>query len=71
MEGRTNVITAMPITEYKFFKLAVVDKWLILFVLLLLLTLSLFVLDYFPYPYGIIMLSAATLARLSAIVMME
>ncbi len=68
---RTKVITAMRITEYKFYKHAVVDKWLILFVLLLLATLSLFVLDYFPYPYGIIMLSAAILARLSAIVMME
>ena len=55
MERRTKVITAMRITEYKFYKLAVVDKWLILFVLLLLLTLTLFVLDYFPYPYGIIM----------------
>lgn len=61
----------MPITEYKFFKQAVVDKWLILFVLLLLATLTLFVLDYFPYPYGVFILSAAILARLSAMVMME
>jgi hypothetical protein len=71
MESRTKVITAMRITEYKFYKQAAVDKWLILFVLLLLVTLTLFVLDYFPYPYGVIMLSAAVLARLSAIVMME
>ncbi len=61
----------MRITENKFGKLAIVDKWLILFVLLLLVTLTLFVLDYFPYPYGIMILSAAILARLSAIVMME
>lgn len=58
-------------TEYKYGKPAIVDKWLILFVLLLLLTLTLFVLDYFPYPYGIMILSAAVLARLSAIVMMK
>ena len=58
-------------TEYESGKLAIVDKWLILFVLLLLATLTLFVLDYFPYPYGIMILSAATLARLSAIVMMK
>ncbi len=56
-------------TEYESGKLAIVDKWLILFVLLLLVTLTLFVLDYFPYPYGIMILSAAVLARLSAIVM--
>lgn len=58
-------------TENEFGKLAIVDKWLILFVLLLLVTLTLFVLDYFPYPYGIIILSAAIFARLSAIVMMK
>ena len=58
-------------TEYESGKLAIVDKWLIFFVLLLLVTLTLFVLDYFPYPYGIMILSAATLARLSAIVMMK
>jgi hypothetical protein len=40
-------------------------------VLLLLVTLTLFVLDYFPYPYGIMILSAAVLARLSTIVMVE
>ena len=61
----------MRITEYKFYKQAVVDKWLILFVLLLLATLALFVLDYFPYPYGFIILSAAILARLSGIYMMK
>ena len=71
MERRTKVITAMRKTEYKFYKLAVVDKWLILFVILLLVTLTLFILDYFPYPYGIMILSAATLARLSAIAMMK
>jgi len=65
------VIKAMRKTEYESGKLAIVDKWLILFVLLLLATLTLFVLDYFPYPYGIMILSAATLARLSAIVMMK
>jgi len=58
-------------TEYKFGKLAIVDKWLILFVLLLLVTLTLFVLGYLPYPYGIMILSAAVLARLSAIAMMK
>ena len=47
------------------------DKWLILFTLLLLVSLSLFVLDYLPYPYGIMILSAAVLARLSAISMMN
>jgi branched-subunit amino acid transport protein AzlD len=65
------VIKAMRKTENKSGKLAIVDKWLILFVLLLLVTLTLFVLDYFPYPYGIMILSAATLARLSTIVMMK
>jgi len=55
--------------EYKFGKLAIVDKWLILFVLLLLLTLTLFALDYFFYPYGIMILSAAILFRLSVIAM--
>jgi len=40
-------------------------------VLLLVVTLSLFLLDYFPYPFGIIILSAAILARLSGIFMMK
>jgi len=35
-------------TENEFGKLVILDKWLILFVLLLLVTLTLFVLDYFP-----------------------
>ncbi|MBT8119561.1 MAG: hypothetical protein KJN89_07565 [Gammaproteobacteria bacterium] len=47
------------------------DKWLMLFVLLLVVSLSLFVLDYLSYPYGIMILSAAVLARLSAISMMN
>jgi len=47
------------------------DKWLILFVLLLVVTLVLFVLDYFPYPYGIMILIAAIFARLSGIYMMK
>jgi hypothetical protein len=61
----------MRITEYQFYKQVVADKWFILFVLLLLATLSLFMLGYFPYPYGLFILSAAILARLSAIVMMN
>ena len=48
-------------------RLAYMDKWLIALVLLLVITLALFVLDYFPYPFGIIILSAAILARLSSI----
>jgi len=61
----------MKISESKSYRLAIVDKWLILFVLLLVVTLALFVLDYYPYPYGIIILSAAILARLSGIYMMK
>ena len=61
----------MQHTEYKFARRAITDKWLILFTLLLLVSLSLFVLDYLPYPYGIMILSAAVLARLSAISMMN
>ena len=61
----------MQHTEYKFARRAITDKWLILFTLLLLVSLSLFVLDYLPCPYGIMILSAAVLARLSAISMMN
>ena len=50
---------------------AIADKWLILLVLLLVVSLALFLLDYFPYPFGIIILSAAILARLSGIYMMN
>ena len=61
----------MQDTEYKFARRAIADKWLMLFLLLLLLSISLFVLDYLPYPYGIMILSVAVLARLSAITMMN
>lgn len=57
--------------EYMFARRAIIDKWLILFLLLLLSTLTLFVLDYFPYPYGLMILSVAVLARLSAITIMN
>ena len=57
--------------EYKFVRRAITDKWLILFLLMLLVSLSLFVLDYLLYPYGIMILSAAVIARLSAISMMN
>jgi len=57
----------MKISGNKSDRPAIVDMWLILFVLLLVVTLVLFVLDYFPYPYGIIIFSAAILARLSGI----
>jgi len=57
--------------EYKFARRAITDKWLILFLLLLFTTFTLFVLDYFPYPYGIMILSVAVLARLSAITVMN
>ena len=63
-------LIAMNTSENKFYRLAIADKWLILLVLLLAVTLALFVLDYFPYPFGIIILSAAILARLSGIYMM-
>jgi hypothetical protein len=61
----------MKISENKSDIPAIVDKWLILFVLLLVVTLALFILGYFPYPYGFIILSAAILARLSGIYMMK
>ena len=61
----------MQNTQYKFARRAISDKWLILFLLLLLSTLTLFVLDYFPYPYGLMILSVAVLARLSAITIMN
>ena len=61
----------MKISENQSVKLAIADRWLILLVLLLLVTLGLFLLDYFPYPFGIIILSAAILARLSGIFMMK
>jgi hypothetical protein len=63
------LLIAMKISDNKSYRLAILDKWLILFVLLLVVTLGLFVLDYFPYPYGIMILSAAILARLSGIYM--
>ena len=59
----------MKISENQSVRLAIADRWLILLVLLLVVSLGLFILDYFPYPYGIMILSAATLARLSAIAM--
>jgi hypothetical protein len=71
MVRTTKVISAMRITGYKFYKRTVVDKWLILFVLLWLVTVTLFVLDYFPYPFGIMIFSVAILARLSTLVMMK
>ena len=43
------------------------DKWLILFLLLLFVTVALFVLGYFPYPIGIMILAVAILARLSVL----
>jgi len=61
----------MKISENKPVRPAMADKWLILFVLLLVVTLVLFVLDYFPYPYGIMILIAAIFARLSGIYMMK
>ena len=64
-------ITGMQKPESNFAKRAITDKWLILFLLLLLVSLSLFKLDYLPYPYGIMILSVAVLARLSAISMMN
>ena len=57
--------------EYKFARRAITDKWLILSLLLLFASLTLFVLDYFPYPYGLMILSVAVLARLSAISMLN
>jgi hypothetical protein len=68
---RPLLIIAMKISENKSYRLAIADKWLILFVLLLMVTLALFILGYFPYPYGFIILSAAILARLSGIYMMK
>jgi hypothetical protein len=61
----------MKISENQSVRLAIADRWLILLVLLLVVTLGLFLLDYFPYPFGIIILSAAILARLSGIFMMK
>ena len=61
----------MKRSENKSYKPAIVDKWLILFVLLLVVTVALFVLDYFPYPFGIMILSAAVVARLFSIYMMK
>jgi hypothetical protein len=43
----------------------IMDKWLLLFVLLLLVTVALFLLGYFSYPFGIIILTVAILARLT------
>ena len=67
----SNASTAMQDPEYMFARRAINDKWLILFLLLLLVSLSLFVLDYLAYPYGIMILSFAVIARLSAIAMMD
>jgi hypothetical protein len=61
----------MKMSGNQSYRPAILDKWLILLVLLLVLTLGLFLLDYFPYPFGIIILSAAVLARLSSIYMMN
>ena len=61
----------MKISENQSVRLAIADRWLILLVLLLVVSLGLFLLDYFPYPFGIIILSAAILARLSSIYMMK
>ena len=61
----------MQIPKDKNGRLVILDKWLILFVILLLLTLGMFVLDYLPYPYGIMILSAAILARLSGLFLMK
>jgi len=61
----------MKLSENQSVRLAIADRWLILLVLLLVVTLGLFLLDYFPYPFGIIILSAAILARLSSIYMMK
>jgi hypothetical protein len=71
IDSRAIAITAMKIPGNKSDRPAILDKWLILLVLLLLLTLGLFLLDYFPYPFGIVILSVVILARLASIYMMK
>ena len=61
----------MKISGNKSHKRVIADRWLILLVLLLVVSLALFALDYFPYPFGIMVLSALILARLSSIYMMK
>jgi len=39
------------------------DKWMMLLILLLVTTLSSFVLGFFPYPVGMIVLMIAIIAR--------
>jgi len=43
------------------------DKWLALFLSLLLVSVLLFLLGYFPYPFGLFILLIAIFARLSAL----